>query len=191
MNQQMNYPLPDWRDLEKVRNWIISHAYAREPKPLLRFHLLGALGFILAVRFALFFSQALAFQFMIGSALLYGLAGLLKKVKPQYPVLLSELSGPLQQAKLQPEMLGIWIELFGLRAVRHQDFPLQQNALLVLVLIWIQQSGFGVSELSLERLGLECAMGVLYVLQRMWQENRNQSTDWLAASRAIDAYLSQ
>jgi len=176
---------PDWADFRAIRNWVNQKAYEQTPRIPLWQKLLEAVGFVLSVRLALFSSGTLIFQFMIGAVSLYFLAQLAQKLKTPPLVIVARLEPSLREAGFQPACLGILAELFRMRAAGNQDFPLQQNALLVLVLISVQQIGSKPHESDLRWIMTEVSMGLLFLLLRWWEGQRKESNHWLSASRAI------
>lgn len=184
-NPISNISIPRWDDFAGIRDWVNQIAYSKALKPPLWQRFVASAGFVFAVRIALVSSNTVVFQFVCGTVCLHFMRTGLKKISGKPPVDRAALKQAFVEAHLVAQTQGILAELFKMRSERGQEFPIQQNGILALSLIWFQQFGYGLSEGSIRRVGIDLGLGFVFFLMKGWEEKKDQSLSWSAASEAV------
>ena len=131
----------------------------------------------------------LVFEFVLGSILLFisqlviGRLQNLREPKIDGPMNASVLVG------LNAPTLGLLKTLLELRAEGVREFPIQQNALLVIALILLPSFDHGDRNSIYVRAIVKTFFAMCFFLLKIWENSRSRNTSWRNAARAVREVL--
>jgi hypothetical protein len=185
-SKQKDFSLPNWSDMSSIRDWINGVTYGNKAVGTKWFRLvIGAVLFTIIVRATLELHETLLMQFVLGAILLHFSEASLTKFWPSKSVSVSCLlkaldqnDSPFKEPTCRLIHLGLVAGIFDLQAERGKDFPLQQNALLIISLLWLSQQP---APSSVDLLFLFVSFFAL----KAFEQSRNSTEKWRLAHLAI------
>ncbi|MBI3557706.1 MAG: hypothetical protein HY074_15705 [Deltaproteobacteria bacterium] len=174
-----------WADLDEIRDQINRAAYLSIPRLPLIPYILSGLFFVAIIELTRRAAYELVFEFILGSILLFVSQQLIRRIQNLHKL---KVDGPLNASVLwgmNAPTLGILQSIMEMRGQRVSEFPIQQNALLVIALILLPSFDRGDRNSIYGGVILRVFFGVAYLAMKKWEDSRNQGDSWRNAARAI------
>ncbi len=174
-----------WADLGDIRDQINRSAYLTAPRIPLLPYVLGTAFFVGIIEITRYSFYELVFEFILGSILLFVSQLLVSRIQNlREPKIDGPLDAPAVRELTTPA-LGMLQALLELRAERVREFPIQQNALLVIALILLPAFDHGGRNTVYGRVLLKIFFAVAYFGLKKWEDSRNNAGSWRNAARAL------
>ena len=175
----------NWADLGEIRDQINRAAYLAIPRIPLFPYFLGTAFFVGIIEITRAYFYELVYEFILGAVLLYVSQLVVSRIQNLRE---PKIDGPLNASvlsDLNTPALGMLQALMDLRAETVREFPIQQNALLVIALIVLPEFDFHNRNSVYGRIILKIIFAACYFALKRWETSRNRATSWRNAARAV------